>query len=228
MNGRIVVVDDVAAAFSQLIADTVAEQRRGSFSLAFSGGSTARSCYERLAADHGGSIDWSAFVGWWGDERCVPLDDDDSNFRLVDEALLSRVGAFNEVHPMRCDIESAAETYEELVRSAPPLDVIHLGLGPDGHTASLFPESRGLDAPTGRLVVLNTDPLGNNPHDRLTFTFEGIARGRRTIVTVAGDTKRAAFQRVLDGDRSAPATRIDGEDVIWLVDPMAMGTESDR
>ena len=227
MNGSLVVVDDVAAAFAQLVVDRTAASK-APFSLAFSGGSTARECYEHLALEAESPIDWTRIDAWWGDERCVPLEDPDSNYRLVEESLLSKVGPLASVHPMRSDVSDAADLYDRLVRSAPPIDLIHLGLGPDGHTASLFPGSEALTAPVSRFVVSNVDPLGHNPHARLTFTFAGIANCRSAVVTVAGASKTEALHRVLDGDLSAPAAHLATEDLIWLVDTEAMGSRSAR
>ena len=98
--------------------------------------------------------------------------------------------------------------------------MVHLGLGPDGHTASLFPESAALDADPGRLVVMNDDPLGHNPHRRMTLTFAGIARARLVLVTVAGEEKAEALARVAPGD-DVPAAHISGDRVVWLVDAAA-------
>jgi len=227
VNGSLVVVDDVAAAFAQLVVDRTAASK-APFSLAFSGGSTARECYVHLALEAESPIDWTRIDAWWGDERCVPLEDPDSNYRLVEESLLSKVGPLASVHPMRSDLPDAADLYDRLVRSAPPVDLIHLGLGPDGHTASLFPGSEALTAPVRRFVVSNVDPLGHNPHARLTFTFAGIANCRSAVVTVAGASKTEALHRVLDGDLSAPAAHLANEDLIWLVDTEAMGSRSAR
>ena len=227
MKGSLVVVDDVAAAFAQLVVDRTAAAK-APFSLAFSGGSTARECYEHLARGAVSRIDWTRIDAWWGDERCVPLEDPDSNYRLTEESLLSKVGPLASVHPMRSDVADAADLYDRLVRSAPPIDLIHLGLGPDGHTASLFPDSEALTAPMNRFVVNNVDPLGHNPHARLTFTFAGIATCRSAVVTVAGASKTEALHRVLDGDLSAPAAHLANEDLIWLVDAEAMGSRSAR
>lgn len=227
MNGSLVVVDDVATSFAHFVIDQIAAAET-QFAIAFSGGSTARECYESLADIGRSSVRWSILDAWWGDERCVPLDDADSNFRLVQESLLSKVEPCASVHPMRSDIPHADEVYDRLVRSAPPLDLVHLGLGPDGHTASLFPQSTALDAPADRLVVANVDPLGTNPHERLTLTFAGIARARTTVVTVAGASKTEALHRILDGDLSAPAAHLTGEHLVWLVDAAAMGTRTAR
>lgn len=226
MLGHIAVVDDVASAFAELLRGRFEHRPSPRFSIAFSGGSTARECYESVAALPDGSIDWSAVDAWWGDERCVPLDDPDSNHRLAHEALLDRVGAVGSDHPMRCGPTGAAD-YDTLLAAVPPIDVVHLGLGPDGHTASLFPGSTALDAPADRLVVDNVDPTGRNPHARITLTYAGIARARSVVVTVSGASKREAFARVRAGDRTAPATAVDGPAVVWLVDREALGEEPD-
>ena len=228
MNGSLVVVDDVAKAFAQLVVDQANLKPAEPFSLAFSGGSTARDCYQELALTGSTAVDWSTITGWWGDERCVPLTDADSNFRLVKESLLDLIEPLAAVHPMLSEITGAALAYEGLLRASPPIDLIHLGLGPDGHTASLFPGSDALNSAEGRLVVQNRDPLSNNPHERLTFTFEAIAQCRTAVVTVAGSAKTDALHRVLDGDLSAPATHLSGTNVIWLVDNAAMGTRTSR
>lgn len=225
MKGHIAVVDDVPAAFAEMLRSRCADRSGPYSSIAFSGGSTARDCYERVAALPRGAIDWSTVDAWWGDERCVPLDDPASNHRLVHEALLDRVDPVHRDHPMLCG-PTGADDYDALLAAAAPLDVIHLGLGPDGHTASLFPGSTALDAPADRLVVENDDPRGVNPHRRLTFTFAAIARARFVIVTVAGREKRDAFARVRVGDPSAPASRIDGARVVWLVDRDALGDDA--
>ena len=227
MIGTLVVVDDVASAFTSLVLDRISGLVHREFSLAFSGGSTARLCYRQLAS-RASSCDWTRLQAWWGDERCVPLNDVDSNFRLVEESFLSHVGPIAGTHPMVSSIPNAAQAYEELLFNAERIDLVHLGLGPDGHTASLFPGSEALTSPAGRLVVANTDPLGNNPHERLTFTFEGISRCRTAVITVAGVEKRSAFHRVLDGDMTAPASSLNGDDVIWLVDHEAMGPRAGR
>ena len=231
MRGSLVVVDDVASAFSDLVMERARRSPEGTFALAFSGGSTARACYRNLASLGRTAIDWSKVTGWWGDERCVPPTDVDSNHRLVRDALLDHVPPLAAAHPMftgAVDTSTAAIIYDDLVRGAPAIDLVHLGLGPDGHTASLFPESAALSAPSDRLVVTNTDPLGNNPHERITFTFEAISRARAVVVTVSGESKHAALHRVLDGDTTAPAAHVRNDNLIWLVDAGAMGHRVDR
>ena len=221
MNGEVITVDDVPGEFSERVVEAFLNRPGDGFSLVLSGGGTARRCYERLADDGGDQIDWWQVDVFWGDERCVPPGDPDSNERLGREALLERVGAANAVYPMRCD--DGPDAYQQRVAQAGRLDLVHLGLGPDGHTASLFPRSTGLDADPGRLVVLNEDPSGRNPHKRMTLTFSGIARARLVVVTVEGEEKREAFAAVRRGDPGLPATRIKADHLVWLVDPAAMG-----
>ena len=219
MNGELVVVDDVAGEFASMVIQAFDARPDELFAIALSGGDTARRCYERLALDGGQRIDWWAVDVYWGDERCVPPDSADSNERLGREALLERVGAANAVHPMRC--EEGPDPYQLRVGELGRFDVVHLGLGPDGHTASLFPGSVALDADPGRLVTLNDDPLGNNPHQRMTLTLSGIARARLALFTVSGESKRDAVRRIIDGE-DLPAARVRADRVVWVVDRAAM------
>ncbi|MGE3621978.1 MAG: 6-phosphogluconolactonase [Acidimicrobiia bacterium] len=219
MIGDLVIVDDVAVEFSERVIEAFHRRPHDSFALACSGGATARRCYERLADDAGTQIDWWKVDLYWSDERCVPLDHEDSNYRLVRESLLERVGAVNANYPMRC--EDGADAYQLRLGELGRFDVVHLGLGHDGHTASLFPGSPALAADPGRLVTRNTDPTGRNPHDRMTLTFAGISRARLVIVTVSGEEKAAAFAQVRAGDPDCPATQVRAEDVVWIVDRAA-------
>lgn len=221
MHGEVRIVDDVAAAFCDAVAEAWTTRPGAGFTVALSGGETARRCYERLADSPTSPVDWMATEVYWGDERCVPLDHPDSNYLLARDALLANVGGVHALFPMRC--EDGDDAYHLLVSSLGEIDLVHLGLGADGHTASLFPGSDALDADPGRLVVFNEDPKGNNPHRRMTFTFAGIQRGRRVIVTVSGEEKREAFTAVRDG-ADLPAARVRGDHVLWLVDHAAAGT----
>jgi 6-phosphogluconolactonase len=218
MNGELVVVDDVPGEFAERVIEAFHGRPEEGFSLALSGGSTARRCYERLAADGESQLDWWLVDVYWGDERCVPPTSADSNERLGREALLERVGAANAVYPMRCD--EGADAYQFRVSEVGRFDVVHLGLGADGHTASLFPGSEALEADPGRLVVMNSDPSGANPHERMTLTFSGIARARLVLFTVMGAEKQEAMQRVADGE-DLPAARVRADRVVWLVSPDA-------
>jgi 6-phosphogluconolactonase len=218
MNGELLVVDDVAGEFAERVIECFHARPGDNFSFFLSGGQTARQCYERLADDGAESIDWWAVDAFWGDERCVPLDHPDSNYGLARASLLERVGAANAVYPMRC--EEGPDPYQLKVGELGRLDLVHLGLGTDGHTASLFPGSPALSVDPGRLVVLNEDPNGRNPYQRMTLTFSGIARARLVIFTVSGEEKREAMQQVADG-ADIPAVHVTAERIVWLVDPSA-------
>jgi len=221
MFGELVIVDDVAAEFAERVIECFHARPNDGYSMALSGGDTARRCYERLADDAGTQIEWWKVDVYWGDERCVPSDHESSNYRLAREALLDRVGAANATYPMRC--EEGADPYQLRIGELGKFDLVHLGLGPDGHTASLFPRSTALDADPGRLVVMNDDPTGNNPLPRMTLTFAGIARARLVLVTVSGEEKRDAFARVQRDDPDCPGSHIRADRVVWLVDPAAAG-----
>lgn len=213
MEGQLRVVDDVPAAFASTVAS---EARR---SIALSGGSTARECYELLAT---ADVEWGRVEVFLGDERWVPAHDPESNEGMARIAFLDQVAPLA-VHSMvgaGPTIEEAATAYDRLVREASPIDVVHLGLGPDGHTASLFPGSPALEE-RDRLVVATGDEL--HPHPRLTLTFPAIARARLVLFTVAGKEKREAFARIRNGD-DLPANRVRAERVVWLVDHAAAGT----
>src|SRR4051794_40436173 len=192
--GELVLTEDVPAAFAQHLIDAFRTRSLDTFSLALSGGDTARGCYEAVADTAGSQIDWWKVDVYWGDERCVPHDHEDSNYRLAREALLDRVGAANATHLMRC--AEGPDPYQLRLGDLGRIDLVHLGLGPDGHTASLFPGSPALDADPGRLVAMNRDLSDRNPYERMTLTLAGIARARQVIVTVAGADKADALALV--------------------------------
>ncbi|HEX3948000.1 MAG TPA: 6-phosphogluconolactonase, partial [Acidimicrobiales bacterium] len=196
------------------------------FALVLSGGPTARLCYERLAeAD---DIEWPMVDLYIGDERFVPADDPDANQRLITEALIDRVGGVGSFVPMPTDLgdpESCAAAYQEVVAAllaGPGIDLIHLGMGTDGHTASLFPGADTLQAGPDRLVMATEDPNGRNPHPRLTFTLPAIDRARLAVFTVTGESKRAAVEQLRAG-ADIPAARVRAADVRWLLDGAAAG-----
>ncbi len=212
LPGELRVVDHVPQAFSKLVVKEAPQ------SIALSGGDTARQCYELLAV---ADVDWGSVDVFFSDERWVPLSDPDSNEGMARRTFLDAV-APHEIHSMRHagpTIEEAAAAYDKLVGSVPPIDLVHLGMGADGHTASLFPGTAALDV-IDRLVVTNADDL--HPHERITFTFPGIAHSALVVVTVAGAEKRDALRRVRAGE-DLPAARIRARRVVWLVDAEAAG-----
>jgi 6-phosphogluconolactonase len=200
--GEVWVVPDVPEAFAALVA-----QEHPTL-VALSGGTTAEQCYEAVDDLPGATV-------LLGDERWVPVDHPDSNEGMVRRVLVDRstVACFHSMRGAGDDIEEAARNYDALLRALPPVDLIHLGLGPDGHTASLFPGSPALDE-RDRLVVATGDD--RHPHLRLTFTFPAIAACRLVVVTVAGREKAEAWRAVRAGE-DVPAARIRGDRVLWIV-----------
>ncbi len=211
MHGTVSVVRSVPEAFGQTFFERFNHRSERRFSVALSGGSTAKLCYETLAAVRG--IDWSLIEVYWGDERCVALHDPDSNALMARTCLLDVVGPVGSATPMRCDL--GADSYAQLLPAR--FDLVHLGLGPDGHTASLFPGAKALDLPERDRVTLTSDPTGVNKHPRLTITFGEIQRARSVVVTVEGEAKKWAFAQVVAG-ADVPASRIRNPDLLWLVD----------
>jgi 6-phosphogluconolactonase len=228
MNGTVRLVPSVPDAFAGLVAEelTGAGEQGGAasgYSLFLSGGGTATECYQALAGRP--DLPWPEVDVFLGDERCVPPDDPDSNHRMITRVLLDVVGPVRADHPMYTagPAAEAAAAYQELVLALGRPDLVHLGLGPDGHTASLFPGSTALaDVDPTHLVVANTDPNGVNPHERITLTYAGIARAKRIVVTVAGASKRAALASIMGGG-DLPGGRLRGDDILWLVDADALG-----
>ena len=175
-------VDSVPDAFAELVAARLAGLPPEGMNLFLSGGPTAEACYRALAARTGRGPTgaspgpWSSVDTYWGDERCVPLDDPDSNHRLGVDSLLGAVGPVRSDHPMYRGgpPDEAAAAYDREVSALDRLDLVHLGLGPDGHCASLFPDSAALDiGDPGPLVVATRDTNVANPHDRITLTLAG-------------------------------------------------------
>ncbi|MDA8062761.1 MAG: 6-phosphogluconolactonase [Actinomycetota bacterium] len=215
MHGELIVVEDLPGAFARTVIEAWKGRQGELFHLALAGGTTAGPCYERLAAESHEVIDWLSVNVYWGDERCVPPEDPASNQLLGRRSLLERVGGANAVYPMSC--EEGPDAYALRLGEVGKLDLVHLGMGADGHTASLFPGSVALDADPGQLVALNEDPSGRNQLPRMTLTLSAISRSRLVVFTVAGEAKRDTLQAVLDG-ADLPAGRVSAERVVWLVD----------
>lgn len=206
--------------------------RHGRCALVLSGGSTPRRLYGLLGTTYHDQIPWSQVDLYWGDERYVPPDDPRSNFLMAREALLDHLSIpADSVFPMPTgypDPEQAARAYEATLRRRfpgpwPRFDLVLLGLGADGHTASLFPHSPALDEQQ-RWVVAVRAPA--DPPQRLTLTLPVLNHAAHVFFLVAGGDRTTALRRALDGAtdmRTCPAAGVrplDG-DVTWWVDAAA-------
>ena len=223
--------DGVAELFAVRAAEAVEE--RGRFRVALAGGTTPLAAYRRLAGPP-----WADLVAWgsvevfFGDERCVGECDGDRNDGAAREALLGRVPIPPEnVHPVPSLAPDGAERYEALLRerlsspapAVPVLDLVLLGLGDDGHTASLFP-GHPAARETERLVV-KVDGAPKPPPSRVTFTLPLLNAARAVAFVVSGREKGAALARVLAGDRALPAACVDppSGERLFLLDRSAAG-----
>lgn len=225
----------VAAAEELVARASGAVRETGRFTLALAGGRTPRRLYELLATAYRPDIPWSATHVFWGDERCVPPDDPASNYGLARRTLLDRVPVPPEaVHRVRGElppVEAAADYHRRLADffGAGALDVVILGVGPDGHTASLFPGQVEPDDPRWARAV--RAPEGVEPRDRVTLTLRALNAAGGAIVLATGPEKRAvvASARAAEGAGETgagalPATRVrPATGALWLVDRGAAG-----
>jgi len=206
-----------------------ARAKNGAFSIALSGGSTPKRLYQLLATV---PFPWARTHWFWGDERFVPPDDSASNYRMTREALLSHVpAAMDQIHAIPTTgltPDAAAARYEatlkafhgadQLADDRPLFDIVLLGLGTDGHTASLFPGKPVLDEKR-RWVRATDDPQGA---PRITLSYPVLESSRETIFLVAGADKKDRLREVLAGDRSLPAARLQPHGTLrFLVDQAA-------
>jgi 6-phosphogluconolactonase len=213
----------------------------GEFTLCLSGGSTPAATYELLATRFHLSVDWKELQFFWGDERCVPPDNPESNFAMANRTMLSKLGLRDEqIHRMRGEDppSAAALAYEQELRQHfgvgegefPRFDLIMLGLGDNRHTASLFPGDSAIHETQRLVVAVEVDA---EPRRRLTLTPPVINNAQRVMFLVAGQGKAAAVKDVLEGPRDAdkyPAQIVapkNGE-VIWMLDKAAASLLSPR
>lgn len=226
-------LDTLSQQAAQYVVRTASESiaARGRFTLALSGGTTPRKLYTLLGSEpYSSQIDWQQVHIFWGDERCVPPDNPDSNYYMAQEVLLSKIPIpALQVHRMPADQpgrDAASQSYTaEMQRvfgtqGIPVFDLIQLGMGPEGHTASLFPHQASLRE-TQRLVMPVSVP--KPPPDRLTFTPPLLNAARNILFLVTGSDKAEALQAVLEGEyqpEEYPAQIVrppDGE-VVWMLD----------
>lgn len=236
--------EDVAQAAKDWLIETVQEAiaTRGECSIALSGGSTPKRLYQLIAESSLDDLDWSKVKLIWGDERNVPHDHVDSNYKMVCEAWLDRLDKSTPNHvpqafPVQIAVNSperAAAEYETQIRSAidpsnqfaddfPPIDIVLLGLGDDAHTASLFPETDALEE-TSRLFVANY--VAKFAAYRLTLTAPMINSARNVAFLVCGQSKRPALEVVMHGPRHPseyPAQLVEPKHgrLLWFLDTAA-------
>jgi 6-phosphogluconolactonase len=233
-------VHDLSCRAAEAAVTTINDAVRtaGKCSIVLSGGSTPRTLYRLLASQFRTQIPWAHVQVFWGDERYVPPEDPSSNYRMAKETLLDHVPcpAAN-IHPMPTHFPSAdaaARDYELTLRNHfveqwPHFDLVLLGIGDDGHTASLFPGSLALAERT-RWVVAAQAPVA--PQLRLTLTLPALSRAAAVSVLVAGATKAEALRHVLEGAGDwirypAAGVRLGTGSVIWWADREAAALAHD-
>jgi 6-phosphogluconolactonase len=208
--------------------------RSGTFSIALSGGSTPKRMFQLLAAMGRDALPWDRIELWWGDERAVPPDHPDSNYRMTRENLIDPLGLDEaRVHRIHGedDPAAAAASYQRELFAAlgdpPVFDLVLLGMGSDGHTASLFPNSPALDDKRAAVVANPVDsPLTKGKATRITLTAAALSAGRTIRFLAAGADKADALAAVLEGPRdphrypSQLIAPVAGE-LAWLVDEAA-------
>lgn len=221
------------AAARALVSDIEATlETRDRYTLALAGGSTPRPLYERLGTDTTDALPWDRIHLFWGDERYVPHDHPESNVRLVRKTLLANIPLSPaQVHPMptqgdgpAADASAYAETLQRFFEDrAATFDTVLLGLGSDGHTASLFPETPRLGVDENSWVRAVTAPERHDIPPRLTCTLPVLNGARQVFFLVSGARKREALRGVLDDrDSALPATHVQPRGRChWFVDRAA-------
>jgi len=208
----------------------------GRFTVALSGGSTPKATYTLLGSEpYRSQIDWTRVEIFWSDERCVPPDDKESNYAMAQQVLLSKIPIpTNQIHRMPADVpdrDAASQAYErEMQRtfstgSIPNFDLIQLGMGPEAHTASLFPHQASLHEQQ-RLVIPVSVP--KPPPLRLTFTPPLLNAAKHLLFLVTGSEKADAVKAVLEGEYEpdeypAQIVKPTSGDVTWMLDTEAAG-----
>jgi 6-phosphogluconolactonase len=211
----------------------LATAKKGIFAVALSGGSTPRRLYELLAGSPcRDAFPWSRAHWFWGDERFVPHDDRQSNYRMVREAMLSHAPVPEaNIHPVPTEAvtpEAAAAIYEQELKTfygadrleagRPLFDIVLLGLGADGHTASLFPNTDVLAARDRWAAAV----IGAKSEARITLTYPALESSRHVAFLIAGEEKRNVFNRLRRGDSDLPAARLHpAGELTWFADEAA-------
>ncbi|MCH8166210.1 MAG: 6-phosphogluconolactonase [Planctomycetes bacterium] len=244
LPGKVIVAETAEGLIDGLSAEMVAQAQAcvrqfGDFHLALSGGSTPQPLYERLMYDPNcRSLPWARTHLWFVDERSVPLDDERSNYRMIKETIVDHSGIPREqVHPIFTDSASADIDYENQLREVMQsreqgqdrLDFVLLGMGDDGHTASLFPFNKALGETQRRVLCI--DAQGADPPQRVTMTFPLINAARMIAVLVTGSAKAPTIQRAATGEESSEELPIKGVrpvagELKWYLDAEAASVET--
>jgi 6-phosphogluconolactonase len=235
-TGRVEVAED-AATFTRRIAEWITDtalRSNGAFRIALSGGSTPRPVYSLLAsAEFRGRFPWARTLWFWGDERFVAHDHPESNYRMAWEAMLSRAPVPPQnIFPIPTDgtPEDAARRYEQTLKqiygkpaldpAMPLFDIMLLGVGEDGHTASLLPGDPVLAERTRWVATV----AHGRPEVRITLTYPAIESSRHVAFLLQGQSKAAIFANVRSGRSDVPAARVHPVgDIIWFADRAAAG-----
>lgn len=233
-------VKGVAAEAAERVARAAerAIAERGRFSIALSGGSTPKALHALLASEpYRSRIDWSRVYVLWGDERAVPPEHKDSNYRMAEETLLSKVPIPKEqIHRMRGEMaeraDEAAREYGLMLKQKVEdgLDVVLLGMGGDGHTASIFPHTKAVSETEHRVIGYFAENSSTGPSWRITMTAPYINQAREILILLAGGDKAARVKEVLEGPRDPARLPIQlinptqGK-LTWIMDTAAAGME---
>jgi len=238
IRGEQIVAAD-APALSQMAAQWLIDRIAtlpGDIRISLSGGSTPRALYQLLGASKRGAVPWQRIELFWGDERFVPYDSPDSNYRMTKETLLAASPiAAERVHPIPVEgtAQDCAARYEaELKRlygapyldpNRPFFDIMLLGLGEDGHTCSLLPGQPVLEERVRWVAPV----MAGRAEPRITLTYPAVNASRFIVFLVSGAGKAAAVSAARDGDTRLPAARIEpAGQVVWLLDRAAAGPET--
>lgn len=219
--------DEVAAAACAWVATLCSGSRE--FHIALAGGSTPRRLYQRLSREYKTEVDWARWHVWFGDERGVAPDDEASNFRMAHVSLLRHVGIpENQVHRMPADdvnLGDGARRYNTecgdsipQLHGMPRFDLVLLGLGEDGHTASLFPGDPALSIQDR---ACTTSRAVNEPRNRLTLTYAAINSAAHVAFLVTGSGKGAALRAVQEQSVPAAAVKLHDGELVWFLDQAA-------
>jgi 6-phosphogluconolactonase len=221
--GELRVVDDVPDAFASFVKTTLEQSGTGEvFRLGCSGGRSGASCFTRLSEE---DLQWGRIACYFADERCVDPDSPDANAKVIGDALGARKSELAGFFPMSC--AEGPDAYAAQLKAAGGFDLLQLGVGPDGHTASLFPKATGPELGSETLVINNADPSGANPFQRMSLTYSAIASAAIVVITAIGKDKATVLAEVERGV-DIPVGRVRAPEVVWLADREAASELSQR